>query len=621
MMRTETMVGSSITVLSEDGGKRPRQPLRARERDLRLSLVRNPTALPWRSSSSSLDELTLHEILASVRAVSAQPGGLLIGGSDPLQRTDIWELLTELATLRPENLGVCTSGHGLDDTVVHRLRSVGVHRVHVPFHCARQDAHDWLVGRSGALKTAHRAIRACLGSDLRVVADIVLTRPTMPHLAETVEVLARTGVRTLCVRRLTEADADGLTFVPLAPRLSLLEDALVQAAAVALRHRVRLVLRDLPLCTAPRLRPLFAMPPSEVWVMPDGTVQPRTEPGVGCATCPGLPRCAGAPRDYVTRFGWEEFVDPVVAAPRIHESVRDQQTQPASQPMSFTWPGPRRVTCEVCADAEDEASTPQSLQESTRFIRARLVEAARYRPSVLRLVGADLLAHPQAALLIYDALRLFRCVEVAGEASPVSEWSDLDWRRLKDLPRLDVALYGPDAATHDGHCGVPGAFAAMRRGVETMRTKTTITVGGYAILHDARTVPAFAEAWERGLLPGEPRFRLSARGGSLDELVACARELPPGKARSALLAVLPPCLCEGVSVAGNGDQATAPVHDQPQQWIHWGRSTPYQPCGSDPTGAFEACHEARDSCAHSGCRGTAVGWHRRTRSEQWTASI
>ena len=167
--------------------------------------------------------------------------------------------------------------------------------------------------------------------------------------------------------------------------------------------------------------------------------------------------------------------------------------------------------------------------ESTRVVRARLVEAARYRPSVLRLVGADLLAHPQAALLIYDAVRLFPHVEVAGEASAVVDWSDLDLRRLKDLRRLDVALYGPDAATHDAHCGIPGAFAAMLRGVERVRAETTIAVGAYAIVHEARWIPAFAAAWSSGDLPGAPRFRLSARGSSVEELVQCAQALPPGR--------------------------------------------------------------------------------------------
>jgi hypothetical protein len=308
---------------------------------------------------------------------------------------------------------------------------------------------------------------------------------------------------------------------------------------------------------------------------------------------------------------------------RLEEDVQDQRKARASEPMAFSWRGPHRVRCEACADAADDKAKAQQRYESTRVVRARLVQAARFRPSVLRLVGADLLAHPQAALLIFDAVRLFRHVEVASEASAVVDWTDLDLRRMKDLKRVDVALYGPDAATHDAHCGIPGAFAAMQRGLERLRTQPTIAVGAYAILHDARLVPAFAEAWERGALPGEPRFRLSPKGGSLDELIECAQALPFGSARAALLAVLPRCLYEPEGLTMDTDAAsTIPVKDTPaQQQLHCGRSMPYQPCGSDPIGVFEACQEGVQPCAISGCRGTAVGWQSTVRSKRWTVNI
>jgi hypothetical protein len=249
-------------------------------------------------------------------------------------------------------------------------------------------------------------------------------------------------------------------------------------------------------------------------------------------------------------------------------------------------------------------------------VRARLVDAARYRPAVLRLVGAELLAHPGAAALVFDAVRLFPRVECAGEASAVVGWADVDLRRLKDLHRIDVALYGPDATSHDGHCGIPGSFAATLRGVEKLRERTSIAIGAYAILHDARSVPRFAEAWSRGELPGRPRFRLSARGSSLDELVECARELPPGAARSALLAVLPHCLCEE---AGVGLDDAANVESEPEGrrfGVAFGRRVEAVRCGSDPVGDFASCRD-RKECAVIGCPGTAHGWQWGARSERW----
>ena len=552
------------------------------------------------------------DVLRAARAVAGHPGAFLLGGGEPLRRADLLALLHELVQLRSEHLGLCTAGAGITTAVVQRLRSAGVQRLNVPFHSARRDAHDWLVGQTGALKTALRAIRTCVDAAMPVAAEVVVTRPTMPHLAETVDVLTHVGVRTICFRRLTAVDVGAPEFVSLSPRMSLLAEDLERAATIALQRRARVVIRDFPVCVAPRLRRLFARPDGERWLTADGAVDTRVADGPGCPGCPGLTVCTGAPTDYVSRFGWEEFADPAPSAVRVQDTVAAQQDTRPSGTMLFAWRGPRRVRCDACADEQ-----PSAGPESTRVVRARLVDAARHRPAVLRLVGAELLAHPGAAALLFDAVRLFPRVECAGEASAVAGWTDVDLRRLKELHRIDVALYGPDATSHDGHCGIPGSFAATLRGVERLREQSTIAVGAYAIVHDARSVRLFADAWSRGELPGSPRFRLGARGASLDELVECARELPPGAARSALFAVLPRCLCEqeGVGV----DDGTTGGSTEPagaQLGVAFGRRVDGVPCGSDPVGAFAGCRDG-ETCAVIGCPGTALGWQRGVRSERW----
>lgn len=609
------------TPLSEESA-RSRVPVPSiRAIDLRLSLVRGPARLPWRSGTAG-DELSASDVLRAARAVAGRPGAFLLGGGDPLRRTDLPTLLHDLFELRAENLGLCTTGAGVTSAVVDRLRSAGVQRLNVPFHCARRDAHDWLVGQPGALRTALRAIRTCVDAGMPVAADVVVTRPTMPHLTETIDVLTRVGVRTISLRRLTAVDVDAPEFVLLSPRLSLLADDLERAATTALQRRARLVIRDFPVCVAPRLRRLFARSDAEVWLTADGAVAPtesarsndaRVEAVPECPDCPGAPLCAGAPADYVSRFGWEEFADPAPIAARVQESVAAQQSVRPSGTMVLSWRGPRRVRCDACADEH-----PTAGPESTRAVRARLVEAARFRPAVLRLVGAELLAHPSAAALLFDAVRLFRRVECAGEGSAVVKWSDVDLRRLKDLKRIDVAFYGPDATSHDTSCGIPGSFAATLRGVERLREQTSIVVGAYAIVHDARSVPLFADAWSRGELPGQPRFRLATDGCSLDDLLECARRLPPGEARSALLAVLPHCLCvqAGVQIDDRATVESAPP-EGPEFSVAFGRRVEYVPRGSDPVGAFASCDDDGNACTVIGCPGTALGWQRNARSERW----
>lgn len=637
------------TPSSEESARRRVPTPSVRAVDLRLSLVRGPARLPLRcDASAACDELEASTVLRTACAVTGRPGAFLIGGGDPLRRADLAALLHDLVELRPANLGLCTTGAGLTSAMVERLRSAGVQRLSVPFHCARRDAHDWLVGQPGALRTALRAIRACVDAGMPVEAEVVVTRPTMPHLTETIDVLTRVGVRTISLRRLTAVDVEAREFVFLSPRLSLLADDLARAATIALQRRARLTIRDFPLCVAPRLRRLFARSDAEVWLPPDGALAPtelarsigtesarssdaRITAGPGCPGCPGAPRCAGAPADYVARFGWEELADPAPIADRVQENVAAQQSVPTSGTMVLSWRGPRRVRCDGCADGHSATSGHPATSghrttgdpstagpESTRVVRARLVEAARFRPAVLRLVGAELLAHPSAAALLYDAVRLFPRVECAGEGSAIVKWSDVDVRRLKDLQRIDVAFYGPDATSHDAHCGIAGSFAATLRGVERLREQTSITVGAYAIIHDARLVPRFADAWSRGELPGEPRFRLAADGTALEDVVEHARRLPAGAARSALVAVLPRCLCADAGLEWDDRASLASAAAAGEAFgVAFGRRVAYAPSGSDPVGAFATCGEDGNGCTVIGCIGTAIGWQRNARSERW----
>lgn len=582
--------------------------------DLRLALVRGPARLPLRrNQAEASDEIGGSDVLRTARAAAGRSGAFLVGGGDPLQRADLPTLLHELSALRPAHLGLCVPGAGLTSAVVGQLRSAGLQRLRVPFHSARRDAHDWLVGQPGALREALRAIRTSVEAGMPVEAEVAVTRPTMPHLAETIDVLTRAGVRAISLRRLTAFDVEAAEFVLLSPRLSLLAGDLERAAAIALQRRVRVVLRDFPICAAPRLARLFARTDAEAWVTADGASTARTEAAPGCPDCPGAPRCAGAPADYVTRFGWEELADPAPIAVRVGETVAAQQGVPASGTMVLAWRGPRRVRCDACADGTGDHAS--AVPESTRVTRARLVEAARFRPAVLRLVGAELLAHPNAASLLFDAVRLFPHVECAGEGSAVVKWTDVELRRLKELRRIDLALYGPDAASHDAHCGIAGSFVATLRGIERLHAQTSIAVGVYAIVHDARVLPRFVDAWNRGELPGTPRFRLAADGSSLDDAVACARRLPAGGARSALLAVLPRCLCEEAGL-GLDDAVLERTADEPFS-VAFGRRVGPTRSGSDPVGAFAGCGDDGNACTVTGCPGTAIGWRRDARSERW----
>ena len=123
--------------------------------------------------------------------------------------------------------------------------------------------------------------------------------------------------------------------------MSVIAGDLERAVTVALQRRARVAIHDFPVCVAPRLQRLFAAP-GEAWVAADGTLESRTASGPGCPGCPGVPVCAGAPIDYVARFGWEEFADAATSELRVREDVAAQQVVPVSDTMVLSWRGPRR---------------------------------------------------------------------------------------------------------------------------------------------------------------------------------------------------------------------------------------------------------------------------------------
>ena len=56
------------------------------------------------------DERSTDDVLTAARAVAERPGAFVISGGDPLGRGDLDDLLAELAGLRPDTLGLWTSG-------------------------------------------------------------------------------------------------------------------------------------------------------------------------------------------------------------------------------------------------------------------------------------------------------------------------------------------------------------------------------------------------------------------------------------------------------------------------------------------------------------------------------
>lgn len=538
----------------------------------------------------------------AARAVGLGDRRLVLRGGEPTLRDDLPALLGALRARRP---WLRTDAIAIGSArLAGMLRQAGLAGMRVVLHAARADAHDWLVGASGACKAALRALRAAAEAGLATEIEATITRPTAPHLDELVALGERLGVRALILRRLVLRGAARDEAIMLSPRIGLLEDALEGAAAAAARARIALRIEGLPRCTAPRLASAFASPGAVEHAAIDDPawnawIAAHDVPSAGaCPACPGASVCTGAPRDYVERFGWNEIVSERDAPERAPSPALDSVGVPEPPPPragrapasrlrtirrlvargavggdpALDAPGPVPSTIRIHLVDRSGAPIP------TRTLRYRMIRAAQEGAATLRCTGP--LDHPALPEMLREAARLPGArVEVAGDLAPFARLTDAQVYETKGLSRLEAVLAAPDELEQATHvlerarsiASVPGALCLVLRGPEDV------------------------DRWKHAPFPEPVRARLSPHGGSIAALADRVRTLPDGPLRQALARVLPRCV-----LASHLDPPEPPgpafehalVADAPM----------YE---REPLGAFEPC-----SCGTARCPGVARGWSR-----------
>ncbi len=448
--------------------------------------------------------------LLSLAAQCSHGSVLWLVGGEPTLRADLPALIAALGTASERPLGLCSDGLAFSDRAAlqpllgqgSRARA-GLQRVRISLHCGRTDAHDWLVGQTGAARRAIQALRLCSSAGLAVEVCAVVTRPTLPYLSELVKLCAHLGVEVVHLRQLPPYGRAADELHMLAPRLGMLQRPLCEASVAAARSDCRLVLHGFPACAIdpvlhhqlPDAKLGWLVPANEDWQALRARLRPHhraLQRRQQCPSCPGTPGCSGVPAELIEPFSSQEL-----------STLGKGDSNEAAQTVQVEFGAPSPVSCEACDDGTGTAPV-----ESTRALRLRLVRAARAGAKRLRIASAASLWHPAAPTLIREACLLFEQVQVAGEASVLDRLSDADLFDMSALSRIDVALYGPDAARHDAHVGRPGAFEAMQRGLArleevagTFAKTTPLQIGAYAVSHDAAWDEDFARAWRAGHLP------------------------------------------------------------------------------------------------------------------------
>jgi organic radical activating enzyme len=243
---------------------------------------------------------------------------LWIGGGEPTLRGDLFTLVATAKRLGFARILVQTNGMRLAyPAYADALLRAGVTDLgfNIKSHLAHQ--HDALSG-GDAHALVLRALENLQGKDVRIAADVLLTRSTSPELAATVSFFAARGVKRFVLWLLSAADIRTAEVLAEVPRFGDLVPHLLGARDAARRLGVELVSLHTPPCTLPsELLDMFAPAASLglTVVGPDGRAfaleTSSFEGGAylpGCDACVARVGCGGPRADYLALHGEGELV-------------------------------------------------------------------------------------------------------------------------------------------------------------------------------------------------------------------------------------------------------------------------------------------------------------------------
>ena len=213
-----------------------------------------------------------------------------------------------------------------------------------------------------------------------MAVEIVLTRPTVPYLSETVRALRQLGVEQLVIRPVFLSEVDENDRLMLIPRLSMISEYIPE-----FEDQFSISAEAIPRCISNIQRS-----------------SPTALPLLGCPC--GVQGCA-VERSYVEHFGWTELWPALPS------------DQPPSGVLSVSFSG----------------------AEATRSIRQRMLRAAQHRPQRLRLCGG--LRHPELYEILRELQRLsVPELVVVGELSNVLALSSRQRFRLRGIAQWEHVL-------------------------------------------------------------------------------------------------------------------------------------------------------------------------------------
>lgn len=264
-------------------------------------------------------QVPFDELLKRMQEGRRTSDELVLTGGEPTARPDIVRLVAAARAMGYRLVQVQTNGRMLAyGKLVDELIRAGATEFSPALHGASSEVHDSLTRAPGSFEQTVRGIRNVRERGMPVVTNSVVVKANLGQLPELVELLGSLGVQQSQLAFVHPVGTAFELFDEVVPRLADVVEPVRASVRAAKRHSMRLVTEAVPLCF---LRGLWEVAverhiPRTTVIDLDGVPFDYSEwrpvegksHGPPCEQCRVRGECEGPWREYVDRFGWEEFV-------------------------------------------------------------------------------------------------------------------------------------------------------------------------------------------------------------------------------------------------------------------------------------------------------------------------